>query len=280
MRLLALTIVHVIASIALSVAASAYSHMVVWLAVGFFGLVIAQGLLVSIWAGLTSVPKAARCAGACLTVAYLWALVLTAAKAWQRADREEWVVIAIVIAASLLSVIGAFLVVRRWGPTIVVCNVGKLTSGHRPFQFNMRHLFIPSLVVAVVLAIGRAVREIDQSFERRWFFLTVMCAVMGVCLVQMVLAATWAGLGSARVVPRTTVALLLSLIVGFIPSYYFRAPTLREYLLFPTMFGVAQAITIVSLLVARTAGYRIVSRKPTDHLLPVEIAWPIAHPLD
>lgn len=278
-RFIVLAVVHVVVALALalsvSAAASGNNEPLIF---SFLGVLLGQVSLLSVWTGLGNMSLSRRCAMICLAGSYLWAVFLTGADEWKRLDVEKACVAALLVLACLVPAIGIFLVLKRWGPRLILCAPRDVPSANKPLQFSTRHLLMLALVVSAALAAGRPVRAIDQSFGNRWFLFGLFCCVLGVCFIHALLAAVWACLSANKVFLRVPIALVAAALVGLVLPFYFRAPRFNEYLLCPMCFAIAQTVTVLSLLVARSAGYRVLRRQ----IQPIQPRADLVglHPLD
>ena len=276
-RFIVLAVVHVVVAVDLSVniAGTRAGGPLLYT---FFGVLLGQVSLLSVWTGLGNMSFVRRCTTICLGGTYFWAVFLTAADAWTRLDAEGACVAALLVIACLLPTIAIFLSLKRWGPHLIVCSARERPSANKPFQFSTLHLLTLAVVVSAALAAGRPVRAMDHSFGNRWLTLGVFCCVLAVCFTHAVLAAVWACLSANKVLFRVVIALVGSALIGLVLPFYFRAPTFKEYLLCAMCFTIAQTVTVLTLLVARTAGYRVL-RTQIQPLQPrADLAG--AHPLD
>lgn len=124
------------------------------------------------------------------------------------------------------------------------------------FQFTIRHLLLTTTIVAVVLAIGKNIPHLDE--------IIVISVVLCPCLGLVELAVLWAALGFARPALRLSIALPAAFVVGLVPPFY--SGSLRQqgwttFVAWSCITGLQAAITAGTLLVVRSCGYRLASRK-------------------
>lgn len=278
-RFVVLAVVHLVVALELSANVAANAANDVWL-FAFFGVLLGQISLLAVWVGLGNASLRRRCAMVCVGGLY-WAVLVTAADGWKRpTDSEELLVLALVIIACLGPTIAIFLALKRWGPRLSVCSARERPSASKPFQFSTRHLLTLAVVVSAALAAGRPVRAMDHSFGNRWLTLGVFCCVLAVCFTHTVLAAVWACLSANKFLLRVVIALVASALVGLVLPFYFRAPTFKEYLLCAMCFVIAQTVTVLTLLVARSAGYRVLRRQSQPDHPRADLSVLGSHPLD
>jgi hypothetical protein len=276
-RFTVLTLAHVVAARELCVVVATSSN---YLQFAFTGLLLGQASLLAIWVGLGNASLVRRGAAICVAGSFLWAVLVTAADGWRRPDAEELCVLALAIIACLLPTIALFLALKRCGPRLIICSARKRPPANKPFQFSTQHLLMLAVVVAAALVAGRLGRAMDNSIGNGWFVVGVFCCILPVCFIYAVLAAVWACLPANKVIVRVPIALLVGALVGLVPPFYFRLPGLEEYLLCLMSAAIAQTVTILSLLVARSAGYRLVRRLPERTSPRADLTIAGVHPLD
>src|SRR5258708_39087489 len=85
------------------------------------------------------------------------------------------------------------------------------------FQFSIRHLLLTTVVVALVLAIGRGVRAFTDT-ESNVFVVSLAIVVPWIIMVD--LASLWAALGIGQPMRRLAVVIPAAFVVGAISLYY------------------------------------------------------------
>lgn len=189
--------------------------------------------------------------------------------------REPMIMLPVLVFGCIFLFAAALTVMSKWKPGVSLVHQDSLSATARDFQFSLRHLFLFTVAVSLVLAGA----ELMKPFASAGVITRVLvCVVILMCFVEAVLAAFWASLGQGRVLLRIPIAVGLAALTGLIPAFYFRVD--REiYALSVGTATLAQVITIASLLVVRSAGFRLVRRlaPQIDSEEPVEL---VAHPLD
>ena len=136
----------------------------------------------------------------------------------------------------------------------------RLSNGSpsEAFQFTIRHLFVATTAVAVVLAIGRAIRTDSIGVWQT----TLVVATFTPSMIMVQLATLWAALGIGRPALRLAAVLPTAFVVGLIPPFYTLEPVrsnLGSFVGTSVAFGLQATILAASLLVFRSCGWRLVS---------------------
>ena len=84
------------------------------------------------------------------------------------------------------------------------------------FQFSVKHYLTLNVVLGLLLVVRPA--EFEPSMANS----LVMAAIIAVCAAALILGAAWASLSPGRPGARLLVVLLLAVLTGFLPPYYFR----------------------------------------------------------
>lgn len=133
----------------------------------------------------------------------------------------------------------------------------EASTASEGFQFTIRHLLLTTAIVAVVLAIGKNIPHLDE-------IVVIVVVVLCPCLVLVELAVLWATLGFARPAMRLSIVLPAAFVVGLVPPFY--SGSLRQqgwttFVAWSCITGLQAAIIAGTLLVVRSCGYRLASRK-------------------
>jgi hypothetical protein len=149
---------------------------------------------------------------------------------------------------------------RRSRRKLCLAHSMALSPISQRFQFSIRHLLSITVVVAVVLAIGRGVRAFTDT-ESNVFVVSIAILVSWIIMVE--LASLWAALGIGQPMRRLAVVIPAAFVVGPI-SVYYRTNVIpvpvdwKMYANESALFGLQAIITACSLLVIRSCGYRLV----------------------
>jgi hypothetical protein len=123
---------------------------------------------------------------------------------------------------------------------------------HDGLRFSIRGLMTFTVAVALLSAGARALR----ASQGRMIF---MSAVWAACFVAVGLICLWAALGDARPQRRWPVVFALSPVLGAFFAYGSGAHEAGRFYIILTML-LYPAVLVVSLLVVRSCGYRLVGR--------------------
>ena len=150
------------------------------------------------------------------------------------------------------------LVARRWYSAVLVSNWQTEQGPAEGFRFGVRHLLIVTFVVAMLLGLrGAASHFLRESEEAVGPFLYMLffAVAWGVpCLIVL-----WATLGPKRLHERLAVALVCVFLAATLTPLYDGLDWQdRDFWRFALVVVTMFAIVIVSLLVVRSAGYRLV----------------------
>ena len=213
----------------------------------FIGIVFSQASLLGIWTGLGSSPWWRRLLGVVLGIGYLGVLL---GVCFSRLDSGTFLVVAVATTfmTTLLMLIMRLLKVAIHLGSLPVASTGRI-------QFSIRQLMILTFVVACLITIGKWVQPYFTHGEILFpvLLMAVMFGLVGVFPVWFVLATKQPLLYSVGLVA-----------VGACAGYCFaRISTAagNEGIWMTVMATEAMAV-VVSLLVVRSCGYRLVRLPP------------------
>jgi hypothetical protein len=218
-----------------------------------FALTMGQAVLIALWGLASASSPWRRLAGLVAGAAYLEALLALGL------DGEFLGTASVTIAVTTASL----LVVRVLGVRIVR-QAGEGQAG-RPetegLRFSIRGLMIFTAAVALLSAGARALQASHGRF-------ILMAAVWALCFVAVGLVALWAALGQAPPRRRAPVVFALSPVLGTLFAHAAQAHHAGCFYIILTML-LYPADLLVSLLVVRSCGYRLVGRaKPSPETPP------------
>lgn len=275
-RIARLVVVHVVLALGLASAMSLGEQNEInafFVAMPFMATAFSQCGLLAFWLahGRSSMQK--RAWTSLFGAVYLWWLNVFAFEAWGR--REPMIILPILVFGCIASLAAILLLVSRWKSGFRLVSSAELSVGPQPEQFSLRHVFLLMLGISAVLAGGELIKPyVNAGLITR----VLACIVVPICFIEAVLAGFWAALGNGRITLRTAFAVGLAALTGLIPAYYFRVDS-RAYFLSVGIASLGQLITIASLLVVRSASYRLVRREALG--VETEPATDVlAHPLD
>jgi hypothetical protein len=122
-----------------------------------------------------------------------------------------------------------------------------------PIQFTIKQLLCVTAVISVLLGGGRVIRSLGgQSLG-----IGVLLIVLVICGCVMAYLVVWAGLGHGYISLRFSTVLVIGFVVGLLPHYFFGWSGWPS-LIWPGFIVVAEIVAVLSLLVVRSCGYRLV----------------------
>ena len=214
-----------------------------WVAV-FVGLMLSQASLLGIWGGLGTNPGWARLTGVVVGVGFLVPLLGVGI---HEVDSATFIV---VVAAT--SCVALPLLVVRFFRIAIHLNSSPFAAAGR-IQFSIRHLMQLTFVIACLVAIGKAVQpSVPGGTEIvRLLLISVTIGLVGVLPVWFVLAT------------RQPVVYSVGLIaVGACAGYCLGRMLMGEQGIWMTATTAEVLSVIVSLLVVRASGYRLLRLPP------------------
>jgi hypothetical protein len=149
-----------------------------------------------------------------------------------------------------LGTAGVFLTARRWGRDLRRITEPSSRAAPEPWQIKIRGLMILTLVLALLFAGARGLRETNPPE-------LIQTVVFGRFNIVLGLAAAWAALGLAQPIRRLPVVLLLCPTFGTLFWYGVRSPDLDDSLTIDVCLLMQAAVTFGSLLVIRSCGFRL-----------------------
>ena len=205
----------------------------------FLGLVFSQTSLLGIWGGLGSGPWWKRVVGVIVGVGYLSLLFVLGIS-----ELDPRILLLVIAATTFVTL--PLLIVRFFRLALRLDSFHAASAGH--IQFTIRHLMILTFVVACLITIGKWLQpHLPQgdTFFRLLLF-TVTFGVVGVLPVWFVLATNRPVLYSIGLVA-----------VGACAGYCL-GRILHELGIWTTATATEAVAVVVSLLVVRSCGYRLV----------------------
>ena len=216
----------------------------------YVALVFAQTCLIGIWAGIGRGWLPIRLVGAAIGVGCVFGLM----SLFMRTGEEAFYM----LGGSAAVAAGALLVSRIWRVQLMRFEQGQQAEAAEGFKFAIRHLLYLTLVVAVLLTVGRALSNYLR-WPDDWAFILTIC----VCFAAIALAAVWASLGMRWVGFRLLVLIALASATGLIPPFASKNSIEYGYIAFPIHTALMGLFVGLTLLVFRWCGYRVV-RLPAE----------------
>ena len=226
-------------------------------------------LTLAVWIGMGPGRMLRRLGAGLLASAYvaIWLTLFDYLQSNQRAPASEWVTNYLrgtaLLGAIMLIFGGMFgLLGRRYRLTR---DVGEtLPTEKSRFQFSVLHGLVLMSVVAIVLSLSRFVRETIETNadETVWNLIAVYSLALVVYFTNVACAA-FAALGMGSVKRNVALALIVSMMLGTAIGFTTRNYTVGWWLFVGSIATVVipMLVELVSLLVVRSCGYRIVRRR-------------------
>lgn len=240
-RIFGLVVVHIVVGwMGAYIAYSANRHPKLW-AGALVGLMLSQASLLGIWGSLGTNPWWKRVIGVVVGIGYLVPLLGI------RIHDVSIVTFIFVVVVVVTSFVAIPLLIVRWFRMAIRLDDSPVASVRR-VQFSIRHLLILTFVVACLTSIGTLVLPLllhDQIDDL--FLIALAFGVVGILPVWSVWATKWPTIFSIGVV---TVGACVGYCLGL---GYSGSETLTM------TAAVTEALSVVvSLLVVRSCGYRLV----------------------
>jgi hypothetical protein len=233
-------------------------HPTSWLASIAGSVFVAQACLIGVWLGVRRSSVLWRWGVAAIGVG----LIAAASGFAQRLGVSSLTVLitfSLALIAVFTTMTAILLLIARKSYHAVLISDWRAEQGQTEgFQFGVRHLLIVTFAVAMLLGLRGAASHLLRESEAVAGPILVML-FFGVALGVPCLVVLWATLGTKRPHERVVVAMVFVLLVAMLTPLYFgedwqEQGFWRMALPIVPMF----AVIIVSLLVVRSAGYRLV----------------------
>ncbi len=222
---------------------------------------LAQACLIGVWMGMGRSGALRKCFVAGFGILLLGATVAFAQ--WSsfggQANMLVFMPMCTVLMATLAVATAVFLIVaRKWKNAALVSRWQSGQNQAEAFQFGVRHLLVVTFVVATLLGLrGAASQVLLDSGEVVRSILVLL--FLGVALGIPSVAIVWATLGTKRPHERLVVAMALALLVAtLLPIYMGEDWRGQDFWKSALTMLVMFAVIIISLLMTRSAGYRLV----------------------
>ena len=244
-KTLLLVAVHI--AVAIAVAAAAHfelqrpSVLGQILLVAAFAVIFCQSGLLGFWAAMSPGPAWKRTTGLIAGMIVLEMMLL-----WCRGEFVFMPAMVTGFVAILLVLFRAF----RAG-LLAVANPPREFNRRTP-QFSIRGLILLTTLVAVLVTVGRQVRQTDLLGDDLF-----LLAAWALGLAATDIAAVWAALSPHRPWLPSSGVLIPSVAVGFLVCWGLGG-TGVNWIYVPTIMLLQTAMLLASLLVVRSSGYRMV----------------------
>ena len=263
-RLKVLLVVHLVLSIA-PVTIFLLPGGLLWLPViwALSGISLAEVMLLGVWAGLGSPTGARRWFAMLAGAAYIaaWPALLHAISLHSvEPFITNYAWLAPLYAALAMLATGVLLLVRhRFAEVLRLCDDAIPPSARR--QFTVLHVLIATTIVGMLLGLSRA--SVGADAGGAWLSAIGYLMMIVVCGINLAMC-VWATLPPGHVLWRVLLVLVVAILLGMVSSYTLlyrlKTPEWRWWLFFAQAlsYAIPPVIVVVSLLVVRSAGYRLV----------------------
>ncbi|HUY33813.1 MAG TPA: hypothetical protein VMV69_13775 [Pirellulales bacterium] len=229
---------------------------------------LGQLMLLSFWGGMGTSRGIRRLAGALLGCAYL-AIWPTLASMFRPSTAEtpptHWIIEFLTVFGQECIVVvpltGAFLAMRKWFSELRLVPDSEDSSAPARVQYSILSVLVVTAVIAVVLGLLRRARSGELIGNSDWRMAAANILGIVIYLIDT-LCAAWAALGTGRVGPRVFLVCLVASLLGVVLSFAAQLDMLGWWLI-PCLaldLLIAIAVVVVSLLVVRSCGYRLVPK--------------------
>jgi hypothetical protein len=232
------------------------------------GLSLGQLMLLAFWGGMGTTSAGRRLLGMVLGGVYLalWPTVGMILSPYTEGSIAMFFMRSVAMNyAALVIFAGIFLLIRgRFVELRLVEHPQVFRQGR--YQFSVLGLLLVTSLIAVVLGLTRAATAAEAAV---WHELAATLLAIGAFIANM-LAAPWAALMPGPVRLRVALALVIALLLGlalaFAANFRLPFPEWRTWLITgqTLAFALPSLVVILSLLVVRWCGYRLVPRTRSE----------------
>jgi hypothetical protein len=222
------------------------SHLDAWPLVIFLAIMLSQAYLLGLWMAFSSAALWSRLLVLGLGTVYLEGL----GDSVTVHEVLRWAPTTVSLGTA-----GVLLLARRWGMELRRITEPSTRAAPEPWQIKIRGLMIWTLMLALLFAGARGMREANPPD-------LILKVVFGLCNVALGLAAAWAALGVTPPIKRLPALLVLSPALGTLFWYGLHSPNLEDYLTINVCLLMQAAVTFGSLLVVRSCGFRLTTPVP------------------
>lgn len=205
------------------------------------GLWVSQTSLLGIWCGLGATGHWKRLVGVVLGVGFLYL--------WVGIAVGNWSMDQLVVAGAFTAFVATSLLIARAGRIVIQADSSATTLASR-LQFSVRNLLVVTFVVACVITLGKVVRPhiLEWLEASEIVFYAAVLILLGV-------VAAWLILATKRPVSYGIGLVAMSACSGYCLAQSTINWSASEFTAFTTT---SMSVVVVSLLVVRHCGYRLV----------------------
>lgn len=233
-----------------------------------FAIAFGSILTLAVWIGMGAGRMLRRLLTGFLASAYfaIWLTLFDYFQPNRRPHAAEWVTNyvggAALLSAVLLIFGGMFgLLGRRY--QLTRSSTAVMSVGKSRFQFSVLHVLVLMSIVAIILSLTRFVRETIETNadETVWNLIAVYSLAVIIYFINIACAA-FAALGVGSMKRNVALALIVSVLLGTSIAFTTRNDTTGWWLFVGSIATVIipMLVQLLSLIVVRSCGYRIVRR--------------------
>lgn len=240
---------HMVVGIAMALPSLAYPGQAwpFWIQMWYAGQVCADMLLLGMWAGFGTNVWWQRLLGLAAGMLWLLFLGLSTDPRMQNALPMLGFLGVPMLVVAVVCLGCRWLLVR-----LEQRDAWKPLPAQAETQFSLKSIFVLTLIVSVLLALGRLLHWVQPG---SWGTVILVSIFILVALLSTLML-IWASLSQGRVTIRLPLAFAGSLATGLLVPYYTGGPTWR-YAAWAALMFVIAAYVSCSLIVIRSCGYRL-----------------------
>lgn len=220
----------------------------------FAAIVGAQAVLLGSWAGLSSRPLGSRVAGLACGCCFVAGVIAVATNMPLRSG--DLLILAGVVTSTAAVVGLLFVALRRYRGVEVVRLCQLDDDSAKALRFGVWHLLVGTALMSALLGCGHVIRSLGGES----LGIGVLALTFIGCGCIMAMLAAWASLAAGSPLLRIPITLAIASLVGLFPPFFLGGPWWR-YLTWPGLLATTGTIAMLSMLVVRYCGYRLVCDK-------------------
>ncbi|HWB11460.1 MAG TPA: SOS response-associated peptidase [Pirellulales bacterium] len=229
----------------------------------FMALASADAALLGLWGAFGTARWQNRFYGVSAALLFLSAAFLFEQ---QQVTARDVVVLGVFISLPCIVIVLVLMALRR-GPRQLALRRAEDAPAREGFQFSLYGLLVAVTGVAIALSVGRVTRIMEEAGT--WFEVLALALILPPSFVLVALATFWAALGISRPLPRLLLVIPLAMLLGF-ASYFGLDSDIdwSQVFLWSCLTGTTATIIASSLLVVRSAGWRLCSAADEPQTAP------------
>lgn len=229
---------------------------VIWLSI-FFGLLIAQATLLGLWGGFSGLSIEKRVAGVVIGTFYLWSLLT--GEVWSDMRVEPAAATLVMFYFPTLSVMLSATWVRKRKASLQFFSDRRFPELSDTLQFGIGQIMVATGVTAVLVTLAKGVRAFYFEGHPSGFWACVVFAIwLALAYPLTAIISLWATLGLNHPMWRLGFLAIVALAVAFLPLTFVPLDNSGTTIYVSSCLLQTGFVAVV-LLVARSAGYRLIS---------------------